>query len=135
LIYLGFALILLFGIGWAYRYRDQPDDRNSPLSTAMMFTCIVGLIALAAYFGEKNKYGCVVVMLVPFAVWTLGGSLLALLDRRAYEAPMVTSFLVEFGVLLIHVVNIVAVLAWTIGSFVAVALLGLVRRALRGGRT
>jgi hypothetical protein len=132
LIYVGLALILVFGLGWAYLYRNQPSSKNTPLSTAMMLTCVVGLIAVPAYFGEKNSYGCVVAMLVSFAVWAVGGSLLALVDRRAYEGPVVVSFLVEFGVLLVHVVDIAAVLAWTVGSFVAVAVLGLVWRAMKG---
>ena len=132
LIYVGLVLVLVFGLGWAYLYRNQPSGSNTPLSTAMMLTCVVGLIAVAAYFGEKNAYGCVVAMLVPFAVWTAGGWLLALVDRRAYEGPVFLSFFVEFAVLLVHVVNVAVVLACTIGAFVAGAVIGLARRALRG---
>ncbi len=130
----GLLLILVLGLFWGYWYGGKRGDEDGPLSLATMLTVVTGIFAVAAFYGEEPKWAPLALMVVPLAVWSIGGIVLTVVDKKFFQGPVICSSFVEMGLLLVHTIDWAWVLEATVGSFVGFAVLAFALRAARSQR-
>lgn len=128
-------LILVLGLFWAYWYGGKRGDEDGPLSVATMLTVVTGIFAVATFYGEEPKWAPVALMVVPLAVWSLGGYLLTAVDKKFFQGPLICSSFVQMGLLLVHTIDWAFVVEATVGSFVVFVVLAFAIHANRGRTT